>query len=150
MACAYEKVSIPLRICQLTFAALLSNVPAIVAGIIGQFLCILNLSRPLYGWLVLTEFTAGLSILLSLVLLATIKQTCVFEPVWIFDTVCFAAWIAAFAGMVDQINPVHCGELYRLDSLTHGDACDQWKVAVAFTFASGMVWLADVIAVRLL
>lgn len=60
----------------------------------------------------------------------------------------FVAWIVAFALMVNQISPVHCGELWYLDHLTQGDTCDLWKVTVSFAFVSGVAWLANAIAVR--
>lgn len=58
----------------------------------------------------------------------------------VIDFTMSAAWIAAFASMVNQISPVHCGELWYLDHITQGDTCNYWKVIVSFAFASGATW----------
>ena len=95
---------------------------------------------------IFTEVIAGISVILSILLLLPAFTNKVRSGIAI-DFLMFVAWIAAFALMVNQISPVHCGELWYLDYLTHGDTCDLWKVAVSFTLASGVAWLGSAIVV---
>lgn len=131
----YHEWNSPLRLCQLAFGT-------IVVGFGAQFFCVfdgyLDRSRLIY-----TEVVACLSILLAFILL--IKSFDGHYLPSIIDFLMFAAWISAFASMVNQVSPVHCGELWYLDHLTRGDTCNYWKVTISFAFASGVAWLLSAI-----
>lgn len=113
---------------------------------VAQLLCAIDLAGNLDNdRLIYTEVIASVSIILSITLLVWALKK---PKYWPIDFVVSMAWIVAFALMVNQISPVHCGAVGYLDNLTQGDSCDQWKVVVSFAFASGMAWLANAFWVR--
>lgn len=124
---------------------------AVVAGIIGQFLCAIDVVGHVdNNCLIYTEVIAGLSVLLSVTVLVFPPKkpnTTTFYWITVADFAMCLAWITAFAWMVNLISPVHCGALRYLDELTRGDTCELWKVAVAFAFASSMAWFANGVTV---
>ncbi|KAJ6107823.1 hypothetical protein N7523_009146 [Penicillium sp. IBT 18751x] len=126
-------LSIPLRIAEIAFAA-------VVAGIIGHYLASFSDIDPWpqARW-IYTEVIAGLSILLGLIWLIPFSSG-FFS--WPLDILISFGWFAAFGILVDAIHHLPCGSIwswhFRGDSV-----CARWKAAEAFSFLSAIVWLVS-------
>lgn len=96
--------------------------------------------------LIYTEVMAGLSVVIPVALLLGGYR----HPATLaLNFVMSVAWIIAFALLVNQISPVHCGPLGQLEEQSWGSyTCGQWKVVVSFAFASGIAWLLSGLAVK--
>ncbi|KAJ5461681.1 uncharacterized protein N7458_003233 [Penicillium daleae] len=128
-------VSIPLRIAEIAFAA-------VVAGIIGHYLASLDGidAWPQARW-IYTEVIAGLSILLGLIWLIPFSSGFFSWPI---DILISFAWFAAFGILVDAIHHLPCGSIWSWHF--RGDAvCGRWKAAEAFSFLSAIIWLVSAI-----
>ncbi|KAJ5759940.1 hypothetical protein N7520_007096 [Penicillium odoratum] len=126
-------LSIPLRIAEIAFAA-------VVAGIIGHYLASFDSIDPWpqARW-IYTEVISGLSILLGLIWLIPFSSGFF---AWPFDVLISFAWFAAFGILVDAIKQLPCGSIWSWSF--RGDAvCARWKAAEAFSFLSAIVWLVS-------
>ena len=85
---------------------------------------------------------AGVSILVSLLWLLPFAAG--FYS-WPLDLVLSAAWFAAFGLLVDQLSGQNCGRTFNWSGITRGGFCNRWKAAQAFSFLSGIYWLASAI-----
>ncbi|KAJ5381649.1 uncharacterized protein N7496_004077 [Penicillium cataractarum] len=128
-------VSIPLRIAEIAFAA-------VVAGIIGHYLASLDgISSWAQARWIYTEVIAGLSILLGLIWLIPFSSGFFSWPI---DILISFAWFAAFGILVDALHHLSCGSIWAWHF--RGDAvCGRWKAAEAFSFLSAIVWLVSAI-----
>lgn len=128
-------VSIPLRIAEIAFAA-------VVAGIIGHYLASFSdIDTWAQARWIYTEVIAGLSILLGLIWLIPFSSG-FFS--WPWDILISFAWFAAFGILVDAIHHLPCGSIWSWRF--GGDAvCGRWKAAEAFSFLSAIVWLVSAI-----
>ncbi|KAJ5735602.1 uncharacterized protein N7483_000727 [Penicillium malachiteum] len=126
-------VSIPLRIAEIAFAA-------VVAGIIGHYLASYDSIEPWpeARW-IYTEVIAGLSMLMGLIWLIPFASG-FFS--WPLDVLISFAWFAAFGILVDAIKHLPCGSIWSWHFRGNG-ACGRWKAAEAFSFLSAIVWLVS-------
>ncbi|KAJ5280117.1 hypothetical protein N7478_005489 [Penicillium angulare] len=124
-------VSIPLRIVEIAFAA-------VVAGIIGHYLASFHQIDPWpqARW-IYAEVIAALSILLALIWLIPFSSG-FFS--WPLDILISFAWFASFGILVDGIKHLPCGSVWRW-SFRGDSVCMRWKTAEAFSFLSAIFWL---------
>ncbi|KAJ5966352.1 hypothetical protein N7481_013066 [Penicillium waksmanii] len=127
--------SIPLRIAEIAFAA-------VVAGIIGHYLHSFREIEPWpQGRWIYTEVVAGISILFGLLWLIPFSSG-FFS--WPLDVLISFAWFAAFGLLVNTINQLPCGGIWNWNFIRHrNDVCGRWKAAEAFAFLSAIVWLVS-------
>ncbi|KAJ5191279.1 uncharacterized protein N7498_010264 [Penicillium cinerascens] len=125
--------SIPLRIAEIAFAA-------VVAGIIGHYLASFNQIDPWpqARW-IYTEVIAGVSILFALIWLIPFSSG-FFS--WPLDILLSFAWFAAFGILVNAIDQLPCGSIWSW-GFRGNSLCSRWKAAEAFSFLSAIVWLVS-------
>jgi Membrane-associating domain len=87
---------------------------------------------------IFTEVIAGISILLSLLYLLAFRG--LFHT-WPMDLVLAATWFSAFGLLAHLHHGQRCSMAYRRNSMPYDGYCNRWKVAEAFSFLSGLVWL---------
>lgn len=123
-----------------------NRVKAIVAGFAAHFLYGIDAYGPIDNTrLVYAETLASVFVLIQIFFVTWGYK---YPGCFRVDFPMSVAWIVAFALLVNQISPVHCGALLQLEYQSYGFYnCDQWKVMVTFAFASGMAALASGILV---
>ncbi|KAJ5241015.1 uncharacterized protein N7469_002606 [Penicillium citrinum] len=127
-------VSIPLRISEIAFGA-------VVAGVIGHFLKTYDEIQPWpQGRWIYTEVVAGISILFGLLWLIPFSSG-FFS--WPLDVLISFAWFAAFGLLVDTINNLPCGGIFDWNFFHRSNVCTRSKAAEAFAFLSAIVWLVS-------
>ncbi|KAJ5182799.1 hypothetical protein N7492_000415 [Penicillium capsulatum] len=128
-------ISIPLRIAEIAFAA-------VVAGIVGHYLAKFSEIDPWpeARW-IYTEVIAGLSILLGLLWLIPFSSSFF---TWPLDVLLSLAWFAAFGLLVDTIHQIpRCNVFDWWFPGNDRSLCTRWKAAEAFSFLSAIVWLVS-------
>ncbi|KAI4125854.1 MAG: hypothetical protein LQ347_005212 [Umbilicaria vellea] len=125
-------LSIPLRISELAFAA-------IVAGLVGHYIrAFAILDNWPYSRSVYTEVIAGLSIIFALIWLLPFTGGFLHYPIDLFLS---AAWLIVFAVDMGFVGPLDCGHIWRSVEISQKGMCEKWKAAVAFSFLSALLWL---------
>ncbi|PHH87493.1 hypothetical protein CDD83_8815 [Cordyceps sp. RAO-2017] len=133
MAALDRIVSFILRGAQLAFAVICV---AILAHYLSQSP---QSDDPAFARFIYTIVTAGISVLVSLVLLLPFSGTFTSWPTDIFISL---MWWAAFAILVDLIGS-SCGAIFYWGNIApRGDQCGRFKAVIAFSFLSAIVWLA--------
>ncbi|KAF7718800.1 Uncharacterized protein PECH_005871 [Penicillium ucsense] len=131
MPIASRVISIPLRIAEIAFAA-------VVAGIIGHYLhSFANIDAWAQSRWIYTEVIASLSILLGLLWLLPFAWG---FHLWPLDILISFAWFAAFGILVDALHGMQCGGIWYWH-FRGLNQCGRWKAAEAFSFLSAIVWL---------
>lgn len=127
-------ISIPLRIGEIAFAA-------VVAGIIGSFMRHNSSSN---NWpharFIYSMVIAALSMLLGLVWLIPFSGGFV---TWIIDVFMSAAWFASFALMVMYTRDACNSGAFDWGGITNGGTCNRWRAVQAFAFLSAVFWLVS-------
>jgi Membrane-associating domain len=116
----------------------------VVVGIVGSYF-------PFFGhrdtWpikrFIFAVVIGGISILLSLLYLLAFRGA--FQA-WPMDLILAGTWFSAFGVLVNSHHGQSCSMAYRRNSIPYDGYCSRWKATEAFTFLSGLVWLASALA----
>ncbi|KAF1982459.1 integral membrane protein [Aulographum hederae CBS 113979] len=114
---------------------------AVVLGIIAYFIQQHHEFRtgPI-GREIYTIVIASLSVLLALVWMIPSTHNILHYPM---DFILSLAWFAAFAALVNWIQPIECGGVFSWGNITGNNYCSKWIAAEAFSFIAACFWLAS-------
>ncbi|ETN41699.1 uncharacterized protein HMPREF1541_03635 [Cyphellophora europaea CBS 101466] len=129
-------ISIPLRIGEIAFAA-------VVAGIIGSYM---DRNSSSDNWpharFIYTIVVAAISMLLGVIWLIPFSRGFFTWAVDIFLSLC---WFAAF-GLLVQFTRGSCdARAFDWNGITRGGTCNRWRAVQAFAFLSAVFWLTSAI-----